>query len=353
MNSFNSKKSHNFTLTKEEIQQIEKLFSASGKKIIISHANPDGDAVGSVLAMYGYLKQQANDLVPILPDETPEFYKWLTFSDHILHADNDKEACKQQIRKADVILCVDFNSFKRVNDLADVLTESQATKILIDHHPHSASTFHYVLSDVNVSSTAELIYRFFQQLDYNAKINKQIAEAIYTGIMTDTGSFHFNSGNSKMYDVLGDIVKKGIDPGYIHHKVYDNFSESRMRLIGYCLVNKLVVLREYKTAYISLTKKELEKFNHQKGDTEGLVNYPLEIEGIVFAALFTEQDDLVKVSFRSKGSFQANQFAENHFRGGGHKNAAGGKSYISLPDTIQAFESFVKQYKNQLTDEDY
>lgn len=338
-------------MTSSEITEICELLKADRKAVVVSHANPDGDAVGSVLAIYGFLIKNGLQASAVLPDSLPSFYKWMVNSDKIIAADQHMEKAKEVMKEADIIFCLDFNAAKRIGELEKPLINARGIKVLVDHHPEPEEGFDYVISDISVSSTAELVYRLINALGGKAQIDKHMAEAIYTGIMTDTGSFNFNSANPDMYEVLKYLVELGVDPALMHQRVYDTFSESRIRLIGHSLLNKMVVIPEAKTAYIALTKKELEEFKHEKGDTEGLVNYPLGMDGIVFAALFTEKDEMIKASFRSKGEFKANEVARNYFRGGGHKNAAGGKSYQSMKKTIDKFESLVKnEFLKQLND---
>ncbi len=338
-------------MTSNEITEISQLLSEGKKTVLISHANPDGDAVGSVLAMYAYLKKKEVDVEAILPDTIPSFYRWMECSDCVCAADRDQKKCEELLDNADLIFCLDFNAFGRVGELEDKLENSSAIKVLVDHHPEPSGKFDYMISDISVSSTAELVFRLIEAFGDIKLIDKAIAESIYTGIMTDTGSFNFNSEHAEMYEVIRLLVDRGVEPALIHQRVYDTFSESRMRLIGHCLLNKMVVMEDSHAAYIALSRKDLNKYNYKKGDTEGLVNYPLGIEGVVFAALFTEQDDLIKASFRSKGDFKANEFSADHFNGGGHMNAAGGKSSKSLEDTVKDFEKLVKDdYKTKLQD---
>ncbi|MFW6224153.1 MAG: DHH family phosphoesterase [Bacteroidota bacterium] len=338
-------------MTSNETTKISQLISDRKKTVLITHANPDGDAVGSLLSMFAYLKKKEVEVEAILPDTIPSFYRWLECSDCACTADRDRKKCEVLLENAELIFCLDFNAFGRAGDLESKLKNSSAIKVLVDHHPEPSAGFDYIISDTTVSSTAELVYRLIEALGDKKLVDKPIAEAIYTGIMTDTGSFNFNSENPEMYEVIRFLVEKGVEPALIHQRVYDTFSESRMRLIGHCLLNKMVVMKDSHAAYIALSRKDMNDYNYRKGDTEGLVNYPLAIDGVVFAALFTEQDNLIKASFRSKGDFKANEFSLDHFHGGGHKNAAGGKSFKSLEETIEEFEKLVsKKYKTRLQD---
>lgn len=334
-------------MTENEITEISELLIPGNKIVIISHANPDGDAVGSVLAFYSYLLKNNMAASAIMPDKIPAFYNWLENSEQIYIAEQEPQKCKALIMEANAVFCLDFNAFNRVGDLEKDLEKARGIKILIDHHPSPAQYFDYIISDTSVSSTAELVFQFFGALGGNNMVDKTIAEAVYVGIMTDTGSFNYNSHNPQMYEVLKQLVTLGVDPAVMHQRVFDAFSESRMRLIGHSLLNKMELIPETHSAYIILTKDDLSAFNYEKGDTEGLVNYPLSVKGIIFAALFIEKDDLVKISFRSKGTFAANLVARDYFNGGGHINAAGGKSYMSLNETVELFESLMKNEFNE------
>ena len=333
-------------MTANEIKKIRNILTSESKIVLVSHANPDGDAVGSVLALYDLFKKKNLHVDAILPDILPAFYNWLENSEEIFLAEQNMTKVKALLSEADIIFCLDFNAFKRVGELEKPLENAKATKVLVDHHPQPISGFDFVMSDTSVSSTAELVYQLIDRMEGADIIDKTIADAIYTGIMTDTGSFNFNSSNPGMYEILKHLIEKGVNPAEVHENVYDNFTESRMRLIGHSLLNNMEVMTEHQVAYIVLSKEDMKAYNHEKGDTEGLVNYPLAINDVAFAALFTEKDDLIKISFRSKGNFPANEFAVKYFNGGGHLNAAGGKSYKSLKTTIKNFEYVIKNEFN-------
>ncbi|MFO8054499.1 MAG: DHH family phosphoesterase [Bacteroidales bacterium] len=337
----------------EDINRINKLLKDDPHVVILSHANPDGDAIGSVLAMYGYLHKRNVKVEALLPDSIPVYYRWMEHAEAVLSAGKDPELVERRLKEADLLFCFDFNAFARVEALEKPLRNAGGLKVLIDHHPDPEMGFDIQWSDTKLSSTAELLFRFIHALGGEKFIDRYVAEALYVGMMTDTGSFNFNSDHPDMYLVLHQLVSLGVNPALLHQRVYDNFSHQRMRLLGHCLLHKMVVIPEAKTAYISLSLRELQQFDHQKGDTEGLVNYPLSIKGVVFAALFTETGKFIKASFRSKNSFKANVLAKEYFNGGGHKNAAGGKSFVSMKQTIKHFESLVKsKFLNDLKNAD-
>jgi len=323
---------------------------ADSKKIVVtSHFNPDGDAIGSALALYHYLKLKGHELAVMVPNPFPEFLAWMPGVEHILIYEQDKNECDSYLQEADIIFLLDYNAIHRTGPMQESIGAARGIKVLIDHHLEpEESNFDYIFSTVETSSTGELIYEFIEAFGDKSLINKDIATGIYVGIMTDTGSFSYSCNYEKTYHVVADLFKTGIDAGQIHRFVYDTFSESRLRLLGYCLGEKLVVLPEYATAYIALSQEELDRFDYQVGDTEGVVNYALSIKGIVLAAFMTEREDKIRLSFRSKGDFSVNELARKHFDGGGHRNAAGGDSYKSLDITIDEFRSLLSSYQDQL-----
>ncbi|MCD4746192.1 MAG: bifunctional oligoribonuclease/PAP phosphatase NrnA [Bacteroidales bacterium] len=336
-------------MTSYIIQEIKELLNTSKNIVITTHKNPDGDAIGSSLAMYLFLTKKGHNADIIVPDKYPSYLKWMPANDKILVYNDKPKKCNTLIERADVIFCLDYNSIPRVDQVAEPLKKSKGIKILIDHHvlPESNS-FNHIISTVNTSSTAELIYELFVDLGEKHLIDKEIAECIYVGIITDTGSFSFACNNEKTYLVTAELIKAGIKCDNIHTLVYDTFSENSLRLLGYCLTERLKVFKEFSTAYIYLTKEDLKKFKYKIGDTENVVNYGLSIKGIKFAVFFTERKDRIRISLRSKGDFSVNEFAQKHFEGGGHKNASGGNSYISLTDTLKKFEDLLPEYSEQL-----
>ena len=318
--------------------------------VIVTHTNPDGDAIGSSLGFYLFLLKfnPAAKIKVIVPNDFPSFLKWMpAVNDILIYHDNEKLA-QLAIDKADLCFCLDFNSLKRTEKLSSFLEVSKAYKILIDHHPQPDNNFDVRISQIESSSTSELIYDVINSLSGVQALDKEISSCLYVGIMTDTGSFSYSCRRPETYLAVAEFIRQGIDSELIHRKIYDTYSENRMRLLGYCLSERLTVLKDFHTAYIYLTKDDLNRFNHQDGDTEGVVNYALSIEGIVLAVLFAEKEDKIRISMRSKGEFSVNDLARNLFLGGGHKNASGGDSFISMNDTLIYFESVLKNYQNEL-----
>lgn len=333
------------------IDKIRTLLEGEKKKIaIVTHYNPDGDAIGSMLGLYLFLKKAGHEVTAISPDDFPAFLHWMKGVDDILIHFSKANRVKENISNTEIIFMVDFNHPDRLNNLSEITTNASAKKVLIDHHPNPYHFADITLSDTSVSSTAELIYHIIVNIGQNEIIDKDIATCLYCGIMTDTGCFSFNSSQPDTYKIISNLLKSGIDKDAIFSKVYENYSINRMHLMGFCLNEKMLVMEEFHTAIISLMQEELERFNHQPGDTEGFVNLPFSIKNIVFSILLIEKNDHIKMSFRSKNTFAANAFSEKYFNGGGHKNAAGGKSFASMADTIQKLVNLLPQYKNDLDD---
>lgn len=316
--------------------------------LITTHYNPDGDAIGSSLALYLYLKSKGHNVSVLIPNDVPQFLQWMPgLTEATIYYHNQKKG-DAMIDQAEIIFCLDYNALSRVNLFHRQLEAASGKKILIDHHPEPEMQFDYMFSVIPVSSTAELIYDFIDALGDNRLITTDIGVNLYVGMMTDTGSFSYASNYPHTLETVADLIKKGVDTEKVHRLVYDTYSENRMRLLGYCLSEKLVVLEEYCTAYISLTRADLEKFSFQPGDTEGVVNYALSIKNISFAALFTEKKNCIRISFRSKADFSVNEFARAHYEGGGHLNAAGGDSYLTMEETLAKFEKLLPQYSGAL-----
>lgn len=331
-----------------ELQELKNNLLLPKKISIIPHRNPDGDAMGSTLALYHFLKQLDHQVVVVAPNEFPEFLAWLPDADKVLVFEKENDRAKKEIASSKLIFTLDFNALHRTGDvMAAYLEQLTIPMVMIDHHQAPDAYAKYTFSDVTYGSTCEMVYHFITALGYNKNIDKTIATCIYTGITTDSGSFRFPKTTGTTHRVVADLIDKGINNSEIHNNLFDNASMNRLKILGLAL-NNLVVLPEYKTSYITLSQEELDSANNQKGDTEGIVNYGLSIKGIDFAAIFIEnkEENIVKISFRSQGSFDVNQFARNHFNGGGHINAAGGKSLLSLEETINKFIAILAEEKN-------
>lgn len=337
-------------MNKETTHTVKTLLASPQKIVVVGHKNPDGDAIGSCLGLSHFLKQLGHEVSVIMPNDFPEFLKWLPGVDTIKIYEKQKEETAQLIEVANVIFTLDFNTLERVGEMCELFKNATAKFVMIDHHQQPDNYAVATYSDVSMSSTCEMVYHFINAVQESDTITEEIAINLYTGIMTDTGSFRFSSTSPTTHRVAAKLIEAGAQSAIINQNVYDNNSPDRMKLLGVAL-NNLVILPEMNTAYITLTQKELDDHNFKKGDTEGFVNYALSIKGVAFAVIFIENknEDMVKISFRSKGQFSVNEFARNHFSGGGHNNAAGGKSSQDLNKTVNDFISILPRYKNQLT----
>lgn len=336
-------------MQKDPFPKFKALLKKSDNIVIVTHFNPDGDAMGSSLALYNYLVKTGKNVSVITPNDYPDFLQWLPGNKKVVEYSNKPKKAATLIAKCELIFTLDFNNYSRLEGLGDLLKESAAAKILIDHHQQPDNYAALMYHDVKACSTCELVYEFIVGLGGKNMIDRDIAACLYTGIMTDTGSFRFDSVTPVTHRILAHLLETGIVPSDIHSAIYDTYSESRVRLLGYCLTEKMVVLPEYQTAYISLSEQELNRFQHKKGDTEGIVNYPFSIKGIRFCAFFSEGEGKIKISFRSKGRFDVNQFARKHFNGGGHINAAGGRGNVNnLDATIKEFLALLPDYKKEI-----
>ena len=330
-----------------ELQELKNNLISPKKISIIPHRNPDGDAMGSTLALYHFLKKLNHQVVVVAPNEFPDFLAWLPDADKVLVFERENDRAKKEIESSKLIFTLDFNALHRTGDTMSAYLETlDIPMVMIDHHQAPDDYAKYTFSDVAYGSTCEMVYHFIDALGYKDSIDKEIATCIYTGITTDSGSFKYPKTTGTTHRVIADLIDKGIDNTEIHNLLFDNSSENRLKILGMAL-NNMVVLPEYKTAYITLSQEELDSANNQKGDTEGIVNYGLTIKGIDFAVIFIEnkEEGIVKISFRSQGSFDVNEFARKHFNGGGHINAAGGKSLVSLDDTVKEFITILASEK--------
>jgi phosphoesterase RecJ-like protein len=326
------------------------LLSEKDKKVaIVSHSNPDGDALGSALAMLGFLKNDGfTNVSVVVPNNFPDFLSWMPWSDEVIIGTKKSKEAARVIMEANVVFCLDFNSLDRAENLQGPLKKSTALKVLIDHHPQPSDDFDLYYSNVNASSTAELVYEFFCLMEKEELVSVEVAKCLYAGIITDTGSLSYSCNNPRTYHIVGKLVEIGADAENIQRLIYNTFSENRLRLLGFSLNQKLVVMHKYHTAYISLSKGDLKDFDFQIGDTEGIVNHGLSIKGVDMAAIFLQYNDYVKISFRSSGPVDVNEFARQYFNGGGHRNASGGKSNHSLEETIEMFEKMVVQARQHI-----
>ncbi|OUL62785.1 bifunctional oligoribonuclease/PAP phosphatase NrnA [Flavobacterium sp. AJR] len=330
----------------QDIQAIKLLLATPKKIAIIPHRGPDGDAMGSTLGLYHFLLKNNHEPIVIAPNDFPDFLAWLPGSETVKVFEKDIDNCTKILEEAELIFTLDFNALHRTGEMEHTLAKLKAPFIMIDHHQKPDDYSAYTYSDTSFGSTCEMVYNFISFLDKKEDLDKTIATCIYTGILTDSGSFRFPGTTGNTHRIIAELIDLGVENTQIPILLYDNSSYSRLQLLGRALQN-LKILTEHKTSYTSLTQAELDEFNYVKGDTEGIVNYGLSMKGIVFTAIFIENKDekIIKISFRSQGGFDVNEFARAHFNGGGHSNAAGGKSVDSMEETLRKFEDLVTKLK--------
>ncbi|MBN1597414.1 MAG: bifunctional oligoribonuclease/PAP phosphatase NrnA [Bacteroidales bacterium] len=336
-----------------QILKFKELLADKQQKIVIvSHRNPDGDAIGSSFALYNYFIKAGHLVDVIIPNNYPQFLNWVPNVKNTLVYEWHAEKCNHLLKSCDILIAVDFNDLSRIREFESQIEPDNCYKVLLDHHPDPGSFADLVISDTSVSSASELVYLFLKEIDSVNLMDKEIAECIYCGIMTDTGCFSFNSSKRQTFEIVGELLDFGINKDYIFSQVYNNYSADRMKLMGHCLHEKMTYIPEMNTAFIALSQEDIKNYNFKVGDSEGFVNIPLSIRGVKMSGLFTEKSDIVKISLRSKGNFAVNEIVNKYFAGGGHKNAAGGESKLSLDDTIAKFISILDEYKDQLSDDD-
>ena len=331
-------------LTFSQISEIQQKLTESKKIAVCTHYNPDGDAIGSSLALQSYFSAQGFEIKCVIPNNMPDFYKWMPGAEAIINAQKQFKEAKKTLAEADILFLVDMNAEHRSGvDLQSHLLQTSAYKVLIDHHPNPAAECTITYSDTNVTSTCENIYRFLAEISSKPFLNKEIGSCIYTGIITDTGSLSYVCNDPETYTLLAKLMEVGVNGEDIHRKIYDNYAESRIRLLGLSL-NKLKIFHHLGTSYMYLTQEEMKENKFKDGDTEGFVNYGISLRGIFFTAFFTEREKRIRISFRSKGAFDVNKFAQTYFQGGGHRNAAASYHYDTLENTIKYFEEVIRNH---------
>ncbi len=333
------------------ISEIYPLFKEPRSIAITMHQKPDPDAMGSALGLCHFLQQLGHTVTVVSPTNWADFLDWMPASDKILDYENykQKEKADTVLTNAEWLFCLDFNTLSRTRNMAPTIKNLSCTKILIDHHEQpEVESFDYGVSDVTKSSTCEMVYDFIVDSGHADKINIDIAECLYAGVMGDTGSFRYPSASASLHRMVATLMEKGLRHTPVHDNIYDNYLENRLRFIGHVLQNRMEILYEYNAALIAVSKNDLVKYDIKTGDTEGLVNFPLSIQGIKLAAIVMDRDEERKWSFRSKGDFDVNTFARENFNGGGHFSASGGRTYDSLEKTIQKFKLALKENASQL-----
>ncbi len=338
-------------ILKENIDALRELIDQNGSFVILSHKNPDGDAVGSSLALAHYLRSIGKEATVVMPNRFPDFLSWMPGSADVLFFDADSQRALAVIEKASLIFCLDFNALSRLGDLGAAVERLSVPMVLVDHHPHPAGEFCVQISHTAACSTAELVYGIMTALSGVEALSLEMAQCIYTGMMTDTGSFAYASVRKEIYLIIAELLGRGVDKDWIYRKVFHTYTLSRMRLWGYVLCDKLRLYNKFNAALITLSHNELMRFYAQKGDTEGLVNQPLQIKGVRFSCfLREEQPGRINVSLRSVDDFPCNEVAAEFFNGGGHKNASGGELCCSMDEAVEIFRKAIGKYKAQLTE---
>jgi phosphoesterase RecJ-like protein len=336
----------------KDLEGLKTLLASPKKVVIVTHFKPDADALGSSLGLAGYLAKKGHSIAVISPSDYPDFLTWMPGKEMVIALTKDsivpQQKAKALIEACDVLFCLDFSSLKRINEVGEMVKTSTAKKVMIDHHLEPEKFADFEKWDVSSASTAELIFEVIDEWGDRELIDQDIANCLYAGLMTDTGGFRHNNTTHKEFLIASELVSRGANPSEVAKKIYDTNSLERLRLTGYALSQKLVVLPEYNTAYMTLTWEELEQFGSQTGDTEGLVNYGLSIKGIKMAVLMYDRKEEIKLSFRSLADFDVNALARKHFEGGGHKNASGGQLKQNLEETLKKFLAILPEYKAAL-----
>ena len=337
-------------ISQANIDHVEKWFERADKIVIVSHVSPDGDAIGSSLGLWHFLNSQDKNVHVIVPNAFPDFLKWMPGAKEVIQYNRYKEFADKLIMEADVICCLDFNVLSRIDEMEEIVRVSPGRKMIVDHHLYPGDFARIVISHPQISSTSELVFRLICQLGNFSDITKEAAECIYTGMMTDTGGFTYNSNDREIYLIIGELLSKGIDKDEIYRNVFNTHSEGRLRLMGYVLYEKMQVFPQFNAALITLTREEQKKFQYKKGDTEGFVNMPLSMKGICFSVFLREdtEKDMIKVSLRSVGTFPCNEVAAEFFNGGGHLNASGGEFYGPKEEAVALFKQALVKYEDLL-----
>ena len=334
----------------ENINLLKALLSIPKNIVITSHRNPDGDAIGASLGLYRYLNKLGHTVRVVFPSEYPAFVAWMPDADKILIHDIDPEIPEELVKNADIIFCLDYNSLDRIDKLGEAIDAAKkAALVMIDHHLYPDLKAEFQISEPSASSTSELIYDFMEMLGDIKYLDVSIGECLMAGIMTDTGSFKYNT-SSKLFRTVANLIDRGVDDEKLQDLLFNSFDEKSLRLLGHCLNNRMEIIEEYHTGIITLNRNDYDKFDIQRGDTEGIVNYLLKIKNVRLAAFITEQPTIVKLSLRSKGDISVQEIAKKHFKGGGHKNASGGSSFSGLKSTVNKLKQILPEYKEQLTD---
>ena len=331
----------------ENILEVKQLLSVPKDIVITSHRNPDGDALGSTLALSEYLQMHGHAVKVIYPSEYPDIFGWMKDVDKAVIDDLDPEAVDKYLKEAEIIFILDYNALDRVDRMGEVIGKMKGKKIMIDHHLYPQNCVDYMFSDSTASSTCEMVFEFIENLESKDAITVSIGESLFTGILTDTGSFKYST-SPKLFKIVASLLEIGVDDTKLQELIFNSMPLKNLNLLGYCLNQRMEILHEFNTGLITLSKQDYEDFDIQRGDTEGIVNYLLKLKEVTMAAFITEQPTIVKISLRSKGDFSVQEICQKHFKGGGHLNASGGYSFQSLSGTVKRFKALLPDYKEKL-----
>ena len=332
----------------ENVHELKSLLAVPRDVLITTHRNPDGDAVGASLALYHYLNKNGHTVRIVTPSEYPDFLSWMPEAGKIIVYDVDPETAEKVVRRSSLLFCLDFNSLERIDKVGELIAPLRVPKVMIDHHLYPEPFADFVFSDTTASSTCEMIYEFIEKMGDRNLLDRRIGECLFTGILTDTGSFKYST-SPKLFRIVAELLELGVDDYMLQDLIFNSMQEKQLRLLGHCLYNRMEILDEFNTGIITLTKEDYAAFDIQRGDTEGIVNYLLKIKKVKLAAFITEQPTIVKISLRSKGDFSVQEIARKHFKGGGHRNAAGGASFQNLRSTVRRFKAILPHYQKDLT----
>lgn len=330
-----------------ELSAFKDKLAQPGQVVITTHRNPDGDAIGSALAVYHWLKSLGHVPQVVIPSGYPDFLAWMPEVDHILVYDNTPEKAIAAVKSADWYVCLDFNAIDRIDKIGEALLQEKRFIALVDHHLEPEDFADFLFSDTSASSTCELVYDLMHRCGQEDRIDRNVAECIFTGILTDTGSFKYGT-SPKVYRTVANLLERGVDDYRLQELIFNGLEEKQLRLLGHCLRHRMEILPEYHTGIIVLTKEDYVKYDIQRGDTEGIVNYLLRIKDVKMAAFIMEQPTIVKISLRSKGDFSVQEIASKYFKGGGHRNASGGYSFHGLRAAVRKLKEILPEYQDQL-----
>lgn len=331
----------------ENIKELKALLNYPKDIVIVTHRNPDGDAIGSSLGLYHFLNKLGHTVRMVSPSEYPEVFSWMKDIEKIIVYDVEPEDSSAVIDRADMVFCLDFNALDRIDKVGELVDKAKGARVMVDHHLYPEPFADFILSDTAASSTCELVFDLIMGLGWKEHMDHIIGECLFTGILTDTGSFKYGT-SAKLFRIVAELIEFGVDDYRLQDLIFNSMSEKHLRLLGHCLHNRMEILEEYQTGIITLTKEDYANFDIQRGDTEGIVNFLLKVKNVKVAAFITEQPTIVKISLRSKGDFSVQEIARRHFKGGGHKNASGGYSFQSLNATVRRFKSVLPHYKDKL-----